>query len=93
MEPVPVPTIELHKLLFVATNEEDYDGTKEILLGYYDRKFILIGGWHCSCYGFEDTEWEAMQYTWDELRLLASQPTSSFLSKMKGFINGELTGR
>jgi len=93
MEPVPVPTIELHKLLFVATEDKDYEATKETLLGYYEGNLILVTGWHCSCYDFDETEWKAMQYTWDELKLLASQPTSSLLPKMKGFINGELTGR
>lgn len=46
---------------------------------YYERRLLLLENWpeyggltviegsHCSCYGFDDTEWDAMTYEPQEL--------------------------
>jgi len=67
--------IKLHNIIFCYTSEIDYEMSRYLLIeglddiGYDD--YILVEGYHCSCYDFDDTEWEAIKYTRDELIELA----------------------
>lgn len=65
--------IPMHKILFVATSEPGYEMERTILAedvpGSGD--YYVVQGSHCSCFGFDDTQWDAVQYTTDELKKLA----------------------
>ena len=57
------------QIVFVVSSDKDYEMQRHIYVeGYpnYDDCTIIEGS-HCSCYDFDDTEWEAITYTQDEL--------------------------
>ena len=56
-------------ILFASTSDPDYEMSRVILLEQAGKYIILEGG-HCSCYGFDDTEWSAIEYEIDELKKL-----------------------
>lgn len=63
--------INLHNILYAITTEQDYEMTRWILLENmpdtkYDE-YIIVEGGHCSCYDFDDTTWDAIKYTSEEL--------------------------
>lgn len=67
--------LKFHNIVFAVTSNIDYDMNRWILLENveglkYDEYIILEGG-HCSCYDFDDTEWEGMKYTKEELIKIA----------------------
>lgn len=64
--------IEPHHIEVAVTSEPDYEMDRRILLNLNYDRYVLIEGYHCSCYGFDDTEWSAMEYTRDELVKLAN---------------------
>ncbi|MBP1905679.1 hypothetical protein J2Z32_002327 [Paenibacillus turicensis] len=64
--------IKPHNIVVAHTSEPDYEMQREMLLQYGYDTFIVLEGWHCSCYDFDETEWEAIEYTRDELKKLAS---------------------
>lgn len=57
-------SIMAHNILYACTSEKDYDMRRLVILenvpqyGYYT---VLEGG-HCSCYDFDETEWEATEF-------------------------------
>lgn len=57
-----------HNIVFAATSEPDYSMDRVIVAedwpNYGDT--TIISGGHCSCYGFDETSWDAMTYTYDE---------------------------
>lgn len=68
--------IPFHDVLFSVTSPSDYEMSRIVLVenwgGDYD-KYAIVEGYHCSCYGFDDTTWDATVYTSTELeRLLAN---------------------
>lgn len=73
--------IKLHNILFATTSTMDYEMGRLILLEKmpdieYDE-YVLIEGWHCSCYGFDDTEWEGIVFSREELDKLSKAETHS----------------
>ena len=58
-----------HKIVFVLTSEPDYEMGRLIFAEDWPEfdQFALIEGGHCSCYGFDDTRWEATIVNRDEL--------------------------
>lgn len=63
--------IKPHNIVVAFTSEPDYEMSRHILLEIKYDSYILLEGHHCSCYDFDDTEWEAIEYTEDELLKLA----------------------
>lgn len=61
-----------HNILFASTSDQDYEMSRLILLEDVEEygNYIILEGSHCSCYGFDDTQWEAVQYTEEELKAL-----------------------
>jgi hypothetical protein len=63
--------LEAYNILFATTSEQDYEMTRLLLLEHMPNvqysNYVLVEGSHCSCYGFDETEWEATEYTTDEL--------------------------
>lgn len=56
--------IKPHNIILTHTTPIDYDISRLMLvedideLGGYDE-YLLLDGYHCSCYGFDDCAWEA----------------------------------
>ena len=61
-----VESIPARQILFAATSDQDYDMSRTIILDT-DKSYTGIKGSHCSCYGFDETEWDATEYTGEEL--------------------------
>lgn len=65
--------IKMHNVLF-ATTERNYEMQRLLLLEKmpdtnYDE-FVLAEGYHCSCYDFDETNWDCIKLTKDELNKL-----------------------
>lgn len=72
--------IKVHNIVIALTSKPDYDMTRYYLLEdvVYDSnlklkydEYIVADGFHCSCYDFDDTEWEFIKYTKEELLKIA----------------------
>ena len=66
--------IKMHNVLFATTTEKDYEMERLLLLENmpdtnYDE-FVLAEGYHCSCYDFDETDWDCIKLTRDELNKL-----------------------
>lgn len=64
--------IEAHNIIYAEASEPDYEMGRKILLTYTYDKYIVLEGWHCSCYDFNETEWEAIEYDAKEIVVLAN---------------------
>lgn len=63
--------IKPHHIVTAYTSEPDYEMTRSILLKLDYNTFVVLEGYHCSCYDFDDTEWDAIEYTEEELSKIA----------------------
>jgi hypothetical protein len=67
--------LQPYNIMVAETSEPDYEMSRKILLERLDGlqygEYVLLEGWHCSCYDFDETEWEAIVYTKEELIKLA----------------------
>ena len=67
--------IKPHQILVAITSEPDYEMDRKLLLtdieGLECGEYLLLEGWHCSCYDFDETDWNGTIYTSDELGMLA----------------------
>jgi hypothetical protein len=71
--------VPMTRIMLATTSEPDYEMSRVMIAedwpDYGD--YTVIAGSHCSCYGFDDTQWDATCYTDDELpKVLASWHTS-----------------
>lgn len=84
-------TVDASTVVFASTSEPDYEMERIILLeddGGYD--FIVVEGGHCSCFGFDETEWFATGYSREELRTLANADyykSNTFWQMVKKYIS------
>lgn len=66
--------IELHNVVFSTTTPEDYEMDRLLLLENMPQtnwdEYVLAEGGHCSCYGFNETQWDATVFTEEELNKL-----------------------
>lgn len=72
-----IADIKISDIVFVATSDPDYQMSRTMLVENYswrsnieapqNHDWIIVRGSHCSCYGFDETEWEATAYTKEEL--------------------------
>ena len=67
--------IKFHNIVIAITSEPDYEMERWLLLeNLKDIKYgeyVVVNGYHCSCYNFDDTDWEATKYTEEELKKIA----------------------
>lgn len=85
--------IKPHQIVLAYTSEPYYEMHRKILLsdieGLDYNEFVLLEGYHCSCYDFDETEWVGTIYTTDELFKLANadyNKNSLFWNKVLEFI-------
>lgn len=66
--------IKMHNVLFATTSVKDYSMERLLLLedmpNTNRNEFVLVEGYHCSCYDFDETNWECTKLTEDELNKL-----------------------
>lgn len=67
--------IKIHNIVYAITSPNDYEMSRYLLLEdmpdcEYDE-YVIVEGWHCSCYCFDETRWEAIKYTKKELNKIA----------------------
>lgn len=80
--------IKPHHIVIAHTTEPDYEMSRYILLEVDFGTYVILEGFHCSCYDFDDTEWEAIEYSEDELRRLADAPynqNNEFWKQVKAY--------
>jgi len=75
------PTIDTWRVICATQSEPDYSENRQILLYGGDfasssGPFVLLEGGHCSCYDWEEVEWDATEYTRDEILTLAESKSS-----------------
>jgi hypothetical protein len=62
-------------VMVAETSQPDYEMSRNILLerlkGLEYGEYVLLEGGHCSCYDFDETQWDATVYTREELIKLA----------------------
>ena len=68
-----ITQIPLWTIAIVTTSEPDYEMDRTMLVEDYPEygDYVIVSGEHCSCYEFSGTEWDAIQYTRDEVIKLA----------------------
>lgn len=79
MKAVEAPeTIEPWRIICAAQSEPDYSEERYMLIyagdrsdDYYGKGYILLKGWHCSCYDWPEVDWDATHYEEDELLKIA----------------------
>ena len=76
MKKIDVKSIDFkpHTIVIAMTSEPDYEMSRQMLLEPEYGRYIVLEGYHCSCYGFDETEWEAIEYSSEELRKIADAP-------------------
>ena len=66
--------IKMHNILFATTTEKDYEMERLILLEDMPdtnyNEFVLVEGYHCSCYDFDETERVLTKLTRNKLNKL-----------------------
>lgn len=70
-------SLPLQNIILATTSEPDYESYRKIFCTLKDTPcdcYVIIEGGHCSCYGYDETEWEAIEYTAEELLKLADAP-------------------
>lgn len=67
--------IKPHQILVAITSEPDYEMDRKMLLenieGLKWDEYLVLEGFHCSCYDFDDTDWSGTIYNKEELSKLA----------------------
>lgn len=70
--------VKPHNIVLAFTTPIDYEMSRYILLedveGLEYDEYLLLEGHHCSCYDFDESEWEATAYKRGELLTLANAP-------------------
>ena len=74
--------IKIHNIVYAITSTPDYEMSRFLLLEdmpncKYDE-YVMVEGYHCSCYDFDDTKWEAIKYTKEELKKLAQAKIKNY---------------
>lgn len=78
MKKVEAPKkIDTWRIICAAQSEPDYSEDRNVLIygdEYpYKDSYILLTGGHCSCYDWDEVEWEAVEYTKAEILKLAEK--------------------
>lgn len=71
--------VRLDNVIVAYTTQPEYEMNRYFLLegeyrqheGRYQHHYIVVDGYHCSCYNFDETDWTAIEYPESELETLA----------------------
>lgn len=82
--------IEPYNIVCAITSEPDYKMTRIILLEDMPdtnyNEYVLMEGSHCSCYGFDETEWDCTQLTEEELKTILEQNAYGLRVELKNIL-------
>lgn len=85
--------IQLHNIVFATTSEPDWEMSRLMLLEDMPdteyREYVLVEGGHCSCYGFDETEWDCTQLTTEELKTILKDNDWGLRKQLKRFLEEE----
>lgn len=63
--------VKFHNIVLAYTGGLYYEESRYLLLERLDDlkldEYVIVEGYHCSCYEFDDTKWEAIKYSRKEL--------------------------
>lgn len=63
--------LKMHNILFCTTSDVGYSMERLMLLENMDNlqygQYVLIEGYHCSCYDFDECTWDAIELNQEEL--------------------------
>lgn len=81
MEKYKCKSVQFYNIIIAFTTTPDYEMQRWLLLEdmedlKYDE-YVVVEGFHCSCYDFDDTEWEAIKYNKEELIKVAEDRISN----------------
>ena len=68
--------LEPWRIIVTLTSEIAYEMDRFILAHAgkeWEDEYMVIEGYHCSCYGFDEAAWNAVVYSRDELTKLAKE--------------------
>lgn len=72
--------VKFHNIVIAITSEPAYEMDRWLLLEDLEDlkwdEYVVVEGGHCSCYDFDDTLWDAIKYTKDELLKIAESRIS-----------------
>lgn len=59
-----IKTVPHHAIVVAVTSDQDYSMDRTLICEDWPEygDITVINGSHCSCYGFDDTKWEALTY-------------------------------
>ena len=67
--------LKFHNIVIAITSEPSYEMSRYVLLEDLEDikygEYVIVEGFHCSCYEFDDTQWEAIKYSHEELIKIA----------------------
>ena len=73
--------VKFHNIVIATTSEPDYEMNRFLLLEDLEDtsygEYVVVEGYHCSCYGFDETVWDAIKYTEEELYKIATDRTTN----------------
>ncbi len=79
--------IEPYNIVCAVTSEPDWEMSRIILLEHMPDtgygEYVLMEGGHCSCYGFDETEWDCIQITEDELKTILNENCYGLRAELK----------
>ena len=84
--------IKMHNVLFATTSAIEFEEERLLLLedmpDTNDDEFVLVEGSHCSCYGFDETNWDCIKLTRNELNKLLEkiEDWESLRKELKEFL-------
>lgn len=84
-----IKKIGLHNIVFSVTSDHDCEMERWFLLEDLEdlkyNEYVIVEGFHCSCYDFDDTNWEAIRCTTEELIKLSNEKLKFVTGKEKEF--------
>ena len=83
--------IKVYNVVFAVSNlpcsfEEERLLLLEDMPGTKPFEYVLVEGYHCSCYDFNDIEWECLVLTIDELERILINADGPLRRKLKEFL-------
>jgi len=80
--------IKAHEILFAITSPDGYEMERLILLEIGNMgEYILLEGYHCSCYEFDIADWEATAYSEEELaKLIQAEKSDPLRIRLRQFL-------
>lgn len=81
MEKYNCKSVQFYNIIIVFTTRPSYEMERWLLLEDMEDlkygEYVVVEGYHCSCYDFDETKWEAIKYNKEELIKVAEDRVSN----------------